>query len=169
MHFAILRNDHKAFAECYSCPEGAEPLLESWCDLLGERYRFVEKVESAYGKEEVARFVDFRTMTTPGMVTISIPPLHEPWWEKVEIKTGGDEATFIDPTVGGLYARRKMVRSKNAWRIKFDFPQPFDETAKTCSVLLNVLKTVEPEIGQPGVNIDNLRLRLGQLQSAKGL
>jgi len=168
MHFAILRNDHKAFVECYRFPEGAEALLGRCCDLLSERYIFVGKVEDAYGKEEVARFVDFRTMRMPGMVTISAPPLHERWWEKVEIKISGDQAKFTDPTAG-LFSNRKMVRSNNIWRVEFDLPQPYDDCARTFGVLLDVLKTVEPEIGQPGVTIDDLRLKLGQLQSAKGL
>jgi hypothetical protein len=164
VHLATLHADREAFAACYRCPKGAETLLERYCDLQAERYKFLLQVEKAYGSEGFARFVDFRTMKAPGMTNINAPPLHESWWDKVEFKVRGNEAEYGDPTTG-LFAKRQMVCDGNVWRIKFDLPEPFDVQVKLFDSLIAALRIIEPSIGRPGITIDDLRLQLGQLQA----
>jgi hypothetical protein len=167
VHFAILNKDRGRYMECYRVPPDGQTIIEAFYTGWVAQYDFVAAIENAYGPKGLAYFQDIRTMKKAGMHNLVLPPLHSPWWEseQVEIRISGNEARYNDP----YFSREwRMVRTGDVWRIDLRLSELTDspEWERRCVVMFTeVLRACKPEIGKPGVTIDDIRLKLGKLDT----
>ena len=146
--------------ECYQIPANAETkaYLEEMYTCFVTEYDFVAAIEKAYSPE-VVHFTDLAGEA--GMITFRPPPLHSPWWESklISIRVNGDEAKYNDP-----YVCEEMALAKvgGAWKLNPFIPEDIAKDMMS-EELLAAARACMSDIGKPGVTIDDIRRKLGQV------
>jgi hypothetical protein len=164
---ALWNKDRERFLECYHVPPNGETFLNAEFDALAIVCEFVSTIKRAYGQDGLAYFQDITTAKA-GMLTFIIPNVESPWWKsKVigSIRIDGNEARCYDPVLG---LECGMTRTGSAWQINLEVPSSAACTWKIgyCKMMVEVLGKCMPEIGKPGVTIDDIRSKLGKLERA---
>ena len=130
-------------------------------------YEFVGALEKAYGKEGRAYFQDITTAKR-GMYIFAPSPVGSEWWRSEivgRVRVDGNKGRCYDPV---LHRECAMIRSGSAWQICLELG---DSAACAwdigyCNMIAGVARKCMPEIGKLGVTIDDIRLKLGDLEQA---
>lgn len=162
LHFALIKGDHSEFARCYMHSEQHKRFLDSVCDVVSSQYEFTDRIEKSYGSDGLAYFSNIRT-AKPGMIIMC--RLRAGWWESANIRLdkGGKQATYDDWYLG---QQGHMNFFNGAWHICLSSKDYTDWDIDVNTIMCNVNRTCMAYIGKPGVTIDDIRYRLGELKRA---
>jgi hypothetical protein len=160
MQEAILSANREQFLECVYVPnlKVRELVVTALFDFPICGYEFESKLLAAYGPDAVVTFRDPYTARKGGMSWFALPPRDEPWWEDVEINVESGKAHYIEPGSG---AARALVEEDGVWRLDLTESIPdADAGLRFERRSLDGTRKCMDKIGQPGVEIDDLRRML---------
>lgn len=160
MHKAVMHEDLNLFLRCYPADERYRPLQREIFRNLVLCYRFQDALLKAYGKEGLDDFTDLRTLKRGMGFFPSLPPTDEPWWEDLEFSIDGSAASCYDPWKRDT---KHFVRNNGQWFIDLSklVPRPEDDI-RLARTLNSGYEATLPEIGKPGVTVDDIRRKLGE-------
>lgn len=160
MHEAVVSENLDQFLSCYDDRERYRPLQRELFRNMALCYKFQAALLTAYGEDGLNRFTDARS-AKPGMVFFPpLPPANEPWWEELEFTIEESEAFYYDPWKG---ATIRLVRENGVWLLDLsDLTSTPEDDLPLARLLNRAYEQTLPEIGMPGVTVDDIRRKLGE-------
>ncbi len=161
MYSATAEDDKDRYLQCFRSPTQDQKFVDAYYGFYVSGLCFKAKLENVFGREGSQRFEDFTTLEA-GAIAFCLPPLDKSvrWWESVQFDICGDKATCLDP-----YRRRawNMVRRKGVWQIDLSTYPSLNQHAAELRKGKDGVDKCMPEIDKPGMTVDSIRLRVGEL------